>query len=66
MKVFVNDKEQNLNGENSLENLISKTILDTKGIAVAVNNSVILKINWKKFQLKESDKVIIIKATQGG
>jgi sulfur carrier protein len=66
MKFFVNDKEQYLNGENSLENLISKTISDTKGIAVAVNNSVVPKNNWEKFQLKESDKIIIIKATQGG
>ena len=66
MKVFVNDKEQNLNGEIFLESLISKTIPDTKGIAVAVNNSVIPKTNWNNFQLKENDKVIIIKATQGG
>ena len=66
MKVFINDKEQDLSGENSLENLISKTISDTKGIAVAINNSVIPKTNWKKFQLNENDKIIIIKATQGG
>ena len=66
MKVFINDKEQYLNGAISLENLISKTISDTKGIAVAINNSVIPKTNWKKFQLNENDKIIIIKATQGG
>ena len=37
-----------------------------KGIAVAVNNSVILKINWQNLFLKQNDEVLIIKATQGG
>lgn len=37
-----------------------------KGIAVAVNNSVILKINWQNQFLKQNDEVLIIKATQGG
>ena len=66
MKVFVNDKEQELNGEKSLEHLTSKTLQETNGIAVAVNNYVVSKSNWGKFLLKENDKIIIIKATQGG
>lgn len=37
-----------------------------KGIAVAVNNSVILKSNWHNQFLKQNDEVLIIKATQGG
>jgi sulfur carrier protein len=39
---------------------------NTNGIAAAVNNSVVPKTTWEKFQLKENDKIIIIKATQGG
>lgn len=66
MKVFVNNKEENLNQENSLALLISKSLRDINGIAVAVNNKVIPKTNWEKFQLKENDKITIIKATQGG
>ena len=66
MKIFINDKEQNLNGENSLEHLISKSLQETKGIAVAVNNSVVPKSEWDKFRLNDNDKVLIIKATQGG
>lgn len=66
MKVFVNNKEENLNQENSLALLISKSLGDINGIAVAVNNKVIPKTNWKEFQLKENDKITIIKATQGG
>ncbi len=37
-----------------------------KGIAVALNNSVIPKINWANQQLKQNDEVLIINATQGG
>ncbi|MFH1004486.1 MAG: sulfur carrier protein ThiS [Bacteroidota bacterium] len=66
MKVFVNDSEQNFNDKISIVHLLSKVASDAKGIAVAVNNSVIPKSQWSFFQLKENDKVIIIKATQGG
>ena len=66
MKVFVNDKEQVLDDEISVAQMLSKTGSNTKGIAVAVNNFVIPKSQWIFFHLKENDKVIIIKATQGG
>ncbi|MBI4946577.1 MAG: sulfur carrier protein ThiS [Bacteroidetes bacterium] len=66
MKVFVNDKEQDLISEKSLGQILLKTIRDTNGIAVAVNNSVIPKKKWEQFELKENDKILIIKATQGG
>ena len=66
MKVFINDKEQSLDGEHSLTHLLSKTMSNTNGIAIAVNNEVVPKNGWEKFQLNENDKVVIIKATQGG
>ena len=37
-----------------------------KGIAVAVNNSVIPKADWAGREIHEKDQVLIIKATQGG
>ena len=41
-------------------------LLEKKGIAVAVNNVVIPKTSWADYQLKNMDKVLIIKASQGG
>ena len=41
-------------------------LLDSKGIAIAVNQTVISKSEWSKTQLKENDNIAIIKATQGG
>jgi sulfur carrier protein len=41
-------------------------INDLKGLAVAVNNTVIPKTAWNNFQLNENDTITIIRATQGG
>jgi sulfur carrier protein len=37
-----------------------------KGIAVAVNANVIPKTLWEGYILQTNDKVLVIKATQGG
>ena len=37
-----------------------------KGIAVAVNNSVIPKADWNNYTLSPNDYILIISATQGG
>ena len=37
-----------------------------KGIAIAINNQVIPKIHWEQQLLQSQDKVMIIRATQGG
>lgn len=51
----------------SVQQLLDEIIPEKqKGIAVAVNNSVIPKINWQNQFLKQNDEVLIIKATQGG
>jgi len=36
------------------------------GIAVAINDTVIPKVNWNSHLLKETDDILIISATQGG
>ncbi|MES2138944.1 MAG: sulfur carrier protein ThiS [Bacteroidota bacterium] len=51
----------------SVQQLLDEVIPEKqKGIAVALNNSVIPKINWQIQILKQNDEVLIIKATQGG
>ena len=47
----------------ALEDVIS---LNSKGIAVAVNNTVVQKAKWTEHILQSGDKITIIKATQGG
>ncbi len=37
-----------------------------RGLAVAVNNEIIPKSEWNKVSIKDSDRIEIITATQGG
>lgn len=65
--VFVNNQAFALTGDPTLFLVLEKNgIISQKGIAVAVNNSVIPKAEWQNKTLNENDKITIIKATQGG
>jgi sulfur carrier protein len=66
MEVIVNNETKTISS-NSLLSLVDELMEGkTKGIAVAVNQTVIPKIFWASTFLKENDNVLIIKATQGG
>lgn len=55
------------NAPNNLFSLLALNSLEAKtGIAVAVNNSIVTKTNWKSKELKENDTVVVITATAGG
>lgn len=68
MKVIMNDTPIDLNGSiTTLEQVVMHSgINDLKGLAVAVNDTVIPRTNWNNFTLKENDTITIIRATQGG
>jgi sulfur carrier protein len=67
MELMVNNKTEKLQTGNKLsEMLLQLNLLDKRGIAVAVNNTVISKPNWQQFELKQNDKITIIRPTQGG
>ncbi len=51
----------------SLETFLNQNNLANQGgVAVALNQSVIQKQDWKTKELKNNDDIIIITATQGG
>jgi sulfur carrier protein len=66
MNVFVNNEPRILNGKKEISQLVELLGLSTKGMALAVNNTVVSRSEWGTYELKENDKVTIIKATQGG
>lgn len=67
MKVIVNDTPIELNGSTMLEQAVLHSgVTDFKGLAVAVNNTVIPRTNWNAYNLNENDTITIIRATQGG
>ena len=67
MTVYINNKAFVFTSEIKVEELLYKAeINDHKGIALAVNNTVVPKSKWNEFSLKDDDKIVVIKATQGG
>jgi len=66
MDVTVNNNVQSIQELTNLDSLIEQLNLDAKGIAIAVNLTVVTKSEWNQTILKQNDNITIIKATQGG
>ncbi|AHM61329.1 thiamine biosynthesis sulfur transfer protein [Flammeovirgaceae bacterium 311] len=67
MEVLVNNQTINTPASCTINKLLPLLgISDTRGIAVAVNEQVIAKASWPTYELLPEDKVMLIKATQGG
>lgn len=67
MEIILNNQTKEIGSQHSLQYLLNNWVGEKqKGIAVAVNDTVIPKSTWEKYFLNEKDNVIIIKATQGG
>lgn len=66
MNLLVNSEPKQFFGKNISELLEILQLKNTNGIALAVNEEVVPKSEWEKFQLRDNDKVLIIKAAQGG
>lgn len=66
MNLIINNTPHKFSGKNISELVQTLNMASTNGIAFAVNEKVIPKAEWEKIELKENDKILIIKATQGG
>lgn len=67
MQITVNNEIVMLTEQSSIENMIAQVAtIPAAGIAIAVNQEVIPKGNWKNHILVENDNILIIQATQGG
>lgn len=67
MTIWINQKEHQYDINLTIFELLQHLGKSEKtGIAIAVNNSIVPKNNWKELNLKDQDKITIITATQGG
>ena len=65
--IYINDKAHPYEQERSLSELFQHLNMDiSKGVAVALNNKVIPRSEWGMNTVSKNDKIILIKATQGG
>lgn len=67
MNIIINNTEYHFEeGVNLLTALASLKMDEKKGIAVAVNDTIIPKMKWQEMKLLDGDKIIIIGAVAGG
>jgi sulfur carrier protein len=67
MEITFNNRSQQIEEQSSIQIILDGLVGEKqKGIAVAVNETVIPKGKWDCFLLEPNDRVLVIKATQGG
>lgn len=66
MEILLNNQPKQI-PEQSVQQLLNDMVGEKqKGIAVAINNTVVPRTAWSQCFISERDSVLIIKATQGG
>lgn len=67
MEIIFNNHPQQIQEQASVQIILNNLIGEKqKGIAVAVNETVVPQAQWNSYILKKNDDVLVIKATQGG
>jgi sulfur carrier protein len=65
--IYINDKTYDFVQTQSIDDLMRTLKMDIgKGVAIALNNNVIPRSEWRSCVVNRNDKLILIKATQGG
>ncbi|MBU2996550.1 sulfur carrier protein ThiS [Cellulophaga baltica] len=66
ISIVVNEKQMHIEEKTTVLQLLEKVKSSKKGIALAINNEVILKDVWDTHLISNNDTVLIIQASQGG
>ncbi len=66
MKIYVNQKETEVETGKTVEDLAKAQNLPENGVAIAVNGKLVQRKDWVDTELKENDAVLIVNAAYGG
>ncbi|UXX78406.1 sulfur carrier protein ThiS [Reichenbachiella carrageenanivorans] len=68
MQIKLNDKFYKISEtETELSGILkANNLFHDRGIAVAINDEILPKQEWEKYQVQDQDNILIITATQGG
>lgn len=66
MEIILNGQAKQIAANCTVGQLVSGLFPSGKGIAVAINQSVVPKYDWPIRQLSPNDQIMLITATQGG
>ena len=65
--IYVNDEPRPLAASTTVLALLRDLDLaERKGVAVAINRAVVARADWPSRTLAAADRVLVIRATQGG
>ena len=65
-KLIINGKNIFVFSETLLKVLNELEIAKSHNLAIAVNEKVVQKINWKKYKIKSGDIIVIVEPLKGG
>ena len=67
MNIYFNDQQQQIQDSTALQIFLDQLVGEKqKGIAVAINDTVIPRLHWATHILEPEDSILVITATQGG
>ena len=66
ISINVNNEVKEVEINTSVAQLMQFLKQDKAGIAVAINNEIVMNSNWQSTIIKANDNVLLIQATQGG
>lgn len=68
MTIKLNNKTRSVPVEdaNLIDLLKADNLYLQRGIAVAVNDEILPRQSWEKYQVQDNDNILVITATQGG
>ena len=66
MKINVNENLVEIDESSNIEQLLVLLESPLKGSAIAVNQKIISRSEWGRFQLQENDQVSLFQAIAGG
>ncbi|MEO9806120.1 MAG: sulfur carrier protein ThiS [Reichenbachiella sp.] len=68
MTIKLNSKTRSVPVEdaNLVDLLKTDNLYLQRGIAVAVNDEILPRQSWEKYQVQDNDNILVITATQGG
>jgi sulfur carrier protein len=66
IKIFINGDLKNFPQETNIASVLESLNISPKHIAIEINESLIFRSAWEETNLKDGDRVEIVKAIGGG
>jgi sulfur carrier protein len=66
MKITVNGAEHEAEDGSSVAGVVASVTVQAAGVAVALNDQVVPRADWKTTIVREADRIEVLTAVQGG